>query len=295
MSVGSPGSALPWWAKIAAKIVFSRLPTGYALWQRLGSFRHGAMDDAGYACSVFESHVRASGLHGELAGRRILELGPGDSVATAVIASAHGARAVLVDAGRFAQAAPASYAGLVAHLRERGLEAPDISRCRDLDELLAACGARYLTGGLRSLQGIESSSVDLIFSQAVLEHVRRNEFLQTQRECARILSAGGVCSHRVDLRDHLDGRLNNLRFPERVWESAFFVNSGFYTNRIQFDAMLAMFEQAGFAVHVSEVRRWESLPIARAKLAAAFRGIPDRTLSVCGFDVVLRHAVEARA
>ncbi len=259
------------------------------MWQRLGSFRHGAMDEAGYACSVFDSHVKASGLGDSLVGKRILELGPGDSVATAVIAAAHGARAVLVDAGRFAQAAPASYADLVAHLRERGLAAPDISHCRDLDELLAACDARYLTDGIRSLRLVESSSVDLVFSQAVLEHVRRDEFLETQNECARILRVGGVCSHRVDLRDHLDGRLNNLRFSERIWESAFFARSGFYTNRIQVDDMLAMFEQVGFVVDVTEVRRWESLPISREKLAAPFREIADRTLLVCGFDVVLKH------
>lgn len=40
---------LPWWSRIAAKIVLSRLPAGYGLWRRIGLFRHGEMDRTGYA------------------------------------------------------------------------------------------------------------------------------------------------------------------------------------------------------------------------------------------------------
>jgi hypothetical protein len=37
------GSA-PWWAKIAGKLVLSRLPVEHALWKRLGLFQYGAME-----------------------------------------------------------------------------------------------------------------------------------------------------------------------------------------------------------------------------------------------------------
>jgi SAM-dependent methyltransferase len=284
---------LPWWTRVAAKIVLSRLPAGYAVWQRLGLFRHGKMDEAGYASDVFDRHVAFAGLQGALRGKTILELGPGDSVATAVIAAAHGARAVLVDAGRFASRDLRVYAGLVQGLKARQLNPPEIGRCRDLDEMLAEAGARYLTQGLKSLAGIDAHSVDFICSQAVLEHVRRDEFLATQRECARILRPDGVCSHRVDLQDHLGGGLNNLRFAASVWESQFFARSGFYTNRIRFDAMIGLFEQAGFSVEIGEVRRWKEVPIARSKLAREFRDLSDGVLDVRGFDVLLRHAPRA--
>lgn len=41
-------------------------------------------------------------LTGRLSGKTVLELRPGDSEATALIAKAHGARLLLVDTGRYA-------------------------------------------------------------------------------------------------------------------------------------------------------------------------------------------------
>lgn len=279
--------AFPWWGRVTAKIVLSRLPARYALWQSLGVFRHGRMDDADYAISVFEQHVSRAGLSGKLNGTVILELGPGDSVASAIIAAAHGARAFLVDSGRFAKNSPSVYQELVGRLQASGLHPPDIADCMTLEDLLTACRAVYCTDGLRSLEEIESGSIDLIYSHAVMEHVRREEFLPTQRECARLLRPGGLCSHQVDLRDHLGGGLNNLRFRRSVWESPFFVRSGFYTNRIQFDAMLEIFEQAGFRVRVGNVERWSELPIRRDQLAAEFRSVPESVLLVSAFDALL--------
>ena len=73
-------------------------------------------------------------------------------------------------------------------------------------------------------------------------------------ELFRILKPNGVCSHRVDLRDCLDGGLNNLRFSEARWEDALFRKSGFYTNRIRFREMVEIFEQAGFKCTLLRVR-----------------------------------------
>jgi SAM-dependent methyltransferase len=218
----------------------------------------------------------------------VLELGPGDSIASAIIAATHGAQAILVDAGRFVRADIASYLELESVLTESGLLPPPLSGCQDIDEILDHCNARYMTKGLESLRQIEAESVDLIFSQAVLEHVRRREFLETMRECRGILRPGGICSHRVDLRDHLGGALNNLRFSERIWESEFFAKSGFYTNRIQYSQMLDLFNEAGFEVEVTGVRRWDALPTPRNRLASEFNGLPAEELCVCGFDVLLR-------
>lgn len=225
--VGSIKSRLPWWSKIGAKLVLSRLPVAYGIWQRLGLFRHGYMDTAQYALGVFSSHVERAGLAGRLAGKTVLELGPGDSVATALIAKAFEARAILVDAGAFARPDIAAYRPLADALRTAGLAPPPLDNVKTLDDLLAACDASYLTQGLASLRAIADESVDLVFSQAVLEHVRKHEFLETQRALARLLKPDGVCSHRVDLCDHLGGGLNNLRFSERLWESPFSPGQGF--------------------------------------------------------------------
>lgn len=278
---------IPWWSKIFAKIVLSRLPYGYSSWQRLGLFRHGHMDTSQYAISVFNSHVERAGLTGKLSGKTILELGPGDSIATAIIATAQDARVILVDAGAFARTDIGPYLELQRAISDKGYLPPDLTECRSIQDILSICRASYLKEGLKSLNQIENDTVDFIFSQAVLEHIRRGEFLETMNQCHRILRSEGICSHRVDLRDHLGGALNNLRFSTHRWESEFFANSGFYTNRIQYSQMLQLFVDAGFSIEVTDTRRWEALPTARNKLAQEFREIPDDELCISGFDVLL--------
>ncbi len=282
---------IPWWGKIGAKLLLSRLPLGSAVWQRLGVFRHGQMDRGDYAVRTFNSHAEKTGLMAQLSGKTVLELGPGDSVATALIAAAHGARAILVDMSAYARMDLQPYLDLSHALVMQGLPAPDLSDCRTIGEMLARCGAQYMTEGLTNLKVIESESVDLIFSQAVLEHIRRREFLETMQECRRILKPTGVCSHQIDLRDHLEGALNNLRFSERVWESEFFARSGFYTNRIQREQMLQLFTQAGFSVECSEVQRWSALPTPRSKLNKQFKDLGEDELCIYAFDVLLRTSV----
>ncbi len=280
---------LPWWVKIGAKIVLSRLPFGYGIWQKLGLFRHGSMDKGGYARGVFNQHIARAGLDGSLAGKTILELGPGDGVATALLAACHGARCILLDAGTFASKDLTVYQKLANDLSTAGFSPPDLSCAATLQDVLAACGAVYLTEGLTSFSHIETGSVDLIFSQAVLEHVRKHEFAETMRECRRVLSPNGVASHQVDLKDHLGGGLNNLRFNEKIWESDFFVQSGFYTNRIRYSEMLKLFKDAGFSVNVLDAARWDKLPIGRSALNVNFAKLPDDELKVKVFDVLLRH------
>ena len=245
------------------------------------------MDASEYAIRVFNKHVERSGLSNKLNGNTILEIGPGDSVATAVVAAAHGAQAILIDSGRFVRTDVASYLELERVLRENGKFPPHLVGCKDIGEILTHCKARYMTNGLASFGRIESASVDMIFSQAVLEHVRKREFLEMIRECRRVLKPGGVCSHQVDLSDHLSGALNNRRFSEKVWESEIFVRSGFYTNRISFNEMPSLFRQAGFEIEVSNVRRWPELPTPRNRLSREFKNLSDEDLCVSGFEVFL--------
>lgn len=101
MNIVKLREGLPCWSSVPARIVVSRLPTGNRHWQVLGVFRHHCLGDADYAIGVFAMHVSRANLAGDPTGKAILDLGPGDSVASAVIATGHGARASLVDSGRF--------------------------------------------------------------------------------------------------------------------------------------------------------------------------------------------------
>ncbi len=281
--------AISWWVKIGGKIVLSRLPFRYGFWQSLGFFRHGYMDKLEYVKGVFDRHVGVACLTGKLKGKTILEIGPGDSVATALISACYGARTILIDAGAFAVKDAGIYKLMAKDLEKFGLSVPQaIYQAESLEDVLAACEAEYWVDGLDSFSRVKSGTVDFIFSQAVLEHVRKKEFLETVRECRRIISPSGIASHRIDLRDHLGGGLNNLRFSERVWESEFFVKSGFYTNRIQYSEMLSLFRAGEFDCEVQKVSRRESLPIRQSSLASQFKELPDDELLVSGFDVLLR-------
>jgi hypothetical protein len=108
------------------------------------------------------------------------------------------------------------------------------------------------------------------------------------KEVRRILAPGGVCSHRVDLKDHLGGALNNMRVSSRQWEKDWMANSGFYTNRLRFSEMLNLFREAGFQCEVLRVERWGVPPLERRSMAAEFRQLSDDDLLVQGFDVLLR-------
>ena len=280
---------IPWRVKILAKLILSRLPVNYSVWQRLGLFRLGQMDMPAYAVEIFRNHFERVEIPKRNGGFVALELGPGDSLFSAVIACAFGAsKTYLVDVGFFAKNYIDSYQTLARSLSEEGLPAPDLAGLTSLEDVLAACSSEYKTSGLASLQTIHDESVDFIWSQATLEHIRKSEFVDTLHEMRRVIHPDGVCSHRVDLKDHLGGALNNLRFSERIWESNWMATSGFYTNRIRYSEMLELFKKAGFDVQVAKVDRWPELPLSKRKLASPFRTFPDEELTISGFNVLLR-------
>jgi SAM-dependent methyltransferase len=279
---------IPWWAKIGAKLVLSRVPITYKYWRRIGMFQLGPMKQPAYAYSVFMQHFDRVKFPRQQNGFAVLELGPGDCLSSAIIAHAFGASACyLVDTNAFAESDLAPYRAMAAFLQEHDLNPVKIEGVSSLNELLRRCHAIYGTSGLLSLRGIPDESLDLIWSQSVLEHIKEGEFQDVVREWRRIIRPNGVCSHHIDLKDHLGGALNNLRFSKDLWESEFMANSGFYTNRIRYTEMLTIFEQSGFDVEVVNADRWERLPTPRAKFAEVFREISTDELLVSGFDVIL--------
>lgn len=287
---------VPWWLRVGLKIGLSRFPISYGCWKRLGFFVHGDMNDPRRAFETFVQHASTAGLLETLprphlkahrSGFSVLEIGPGDSLFTGIVASCMGAeKSWLVDAGDFASRQPAAYARLVRFLVSQGYDLADDGRAPDV--LLRDCGVVYLTDGVKSLHDIPAASIDFCFSNAVLEHVPKYDFVQFSQQLQRLLKPDGVCVHRVDLKDHLGGSLNNLRFKESTWEGALFRNAGFYTNRIRFTEMVDMFRTAGFQCETPRVVRWAEPPIRKRCLAPPFSALSDDELCVSGFDLVLR-------
>lgn len=285
----SRNSWIPWHVKIAAKLVLSRLPVGYSIWSKLNLFAHGAMRKPDYAYGVFRQHFERSHFSRKEGGFVAMEVGPGDSLLSAIVAAAHGASGCyLIDTGSFATVDLTVYRDMAGYLRLRNLPVPAMDKVSSLEGVLESCNAVYGTQGLRSLRDIPSESVDFVWSQAVLEHIRRHELLDTMRELRRVLRPGGICSHRIDLKDHLGGALNNMRFATNLWESDWMARSGFYTNRLRYSEMIELFRQAGFAVEVVATGRWDAVPTLRTSMAKEFRGLSDEDLLVKEFDVLLR-------
>lgn len=284
-SRGGVAAGVPWWGKVLAKLLLARLPLPYGAWRRLGLFLHGSMDNPAYAWRVLSQHLdNYKKLNGEALPEVVLELGPGDSAFSGAFGAALGIRrTLLVDVGPFLHWDSASRERVSAYLAEAqpGLALPEGSG-------LEGIRTEYHTSGLESLRSLPEASVDFIWSQAVLEHLPRRDFQAFLAEMRRIIRPEGVLSHRVDLKDHLGGGLNNLRFRESLWESTWFQKSGFYTNRLRRSELLAGFIQAGFEVAVIQVESWPQIPTPREMLHDQFRALPEEELLVSGLNIVLR-------
>ena len=278
-----------WRLKIFAKIVFSRLPVNYELWKRIAIFRHGDMDNPEYAYNVFHKHYdRWLSSNKKISNITLLELGPGDSISTAIIAKAFGIKTtILVDAVNSAERELASYKLLNDYLLDLGLSVLDITGIHDFNELLSVCDAEYHTNGIQSLRQLKSGSIDFIMSQAVFEHICCSELEDYMNELYRILSPQGLMSHRIDYKDHLGGELNNLRFSSKLWESDLFKKSGFYTNRIRPSEMLSAFQTAGFNYQIIHQDKWSTSPIKRNHLSQEFKELSNDDLCISGQDILL--------
>jgi predicted SAM-dependent methyltransferase len=161
-----------------------------------------------------------------------------------------------------------------------------LEMCSNLMELLDTLNSTYLTEGITSFGEIPAQSVDFIYSQAVLEHVRKREFADTIREIRRIIRPDGVSTHVIDLKDHLQSSLNHLRFGDKFWESPFVSSSGFYTNRLRSYDLIDIFSASGFHVEIISKTEWKKIPIERQSLAHQFRDLPEEILKIS--DIIVR-------
>jgi hypothetical protein len=273
------------------KIMLPRLPIDCAFWKKLGLFEHGDMNQPTRALETYLMYAQPAGLPTPPQSPGVhfivLELGPGDSVFTAMSAKGMGVeQGWLEDEGPLARTDPAVYSDMAAYLQARECPVPMAQPIESMDDVLNKCNGVYLTNGDASLAQMPNLSVEYCLFNAELEYIPKCVFLHLAIELRRRLKPGGVCVHRLDLKDHLGGGLNNSRFSERAWEGALFSQSGFYTNRIRFSEMLDIFHKAGFEFTFPRNVVWAELPISRSAFEEEFQTMPDDDLLVSGFDNV---------
>ena len=280
---------IPWQLKIVAKLILSKLPFSYSQWSKIGLFRHGKMDSFNYAWNVLSRHREQ--IPSEKLNWYGLELGPGDGILSALLAPALGSAGLtLLDAGDYANKDISKYNKQINDflVEFNDYKLPNYSSCTNTEELLKYSGGTYHTKGLSSLKTLTDNSFDIIYSQAVLEHVRRDEFFETMQQCRRLLKPNGVMSHVVDFKDHLGGGLNNLRISSCLWEQNWFASkSNFYTNRLRFSEIVKICEASGFTIKTANLSRYEVIPISRKKLASEFSKLTDDDLSISEVHLVM--------
>lgn len=224
-----------------------------------------------------------------LAGRSVLEYGPGDVPGVAMLFVAYGADSVTcVD--RFPLARGGELAAQVLSMLLEGLPAAARSRGEtcfrrtgDARSGLARDRIRYEVrpDGLFN----ERAAMGLIVSRAVLEHV--NDLPAIFRDMRLALAPDGTAVHLVDLKSHGLHRRNPLDFltwPDWLW-SLMYSHKGM-PNRARPQAYRRAARSAGFeilAMTPTGYARPEDLTEIRPRLPRAFRDLPDEELTWLGF------------
>jgi hypothetical protein len=279
------GAKVPWWLKMWAKILLAKLPMSYALWDKFGIFRHG--DTAKNLDNLYISFQRYVDFYKKRLGRTpksVLELGPGDSAGHALCAKANGMdECWLIDAGDYATTEAQHYEDFYAYLQNKGMAISPALENFSRDAVLAFTNTHYRTDGVEAMAHIPNESIDLSFSNAVFEHIARDDFGIYMQELFRVHKAGSLSRHAVDLHDHLGGALNSMRFSASFWESHWVRKAGFYTNRLTMEEMVSMAEDAGFIVHVDALQKWHNIPTPQDKMNTAFKHMSEDELNVCMF------------
>jgi len=121
-------------------------------------------------------------------------------------------------------------------------------------------------------ESINSASIDLVVSQAVMEHVEA--LPATYAAMFKWVKPGGFISHQIDLRSHGTSRKWNghWAYPRWLWS----VQDGII-NRQPVSAHLTAIRDAGFSV-VAVEREAGPAGIGRGALAPEWRGLSDDDL-----------------
>ncbi|MYB32456.1 MAG: class I SAM-dependent methyltransferase [Acidobacteria bacterium] len=160
-----------------------------------------------------------------------------------------------------------------------------------LDILLKRLGVTVRVTRSMDRSEIGAASVDLFYSDSVLQFVDGRDLRALVREARRFLKPSGRCFHVVDCRDSQaqhDRRIPPLAYlawPEPLWNllTSRYLN---YQNRWRMAEFVALFEGAGFRVStVNPVARAEEIEYARCRLArvARFRGMSPEEVATRSF------------
>jgi SAM-dependent methyltransferase len=165
-----------------------------------------------------------------------------------------------------------------------------LCQAQTLPELLARAAIDYHAPSDAARSGLPDDSVDLIFSNSVLEHIPSNLLPSIMQECHRVLRPTGYAIHSVCCTDHYYffdkniSRINYIRYSSRHWR---LWNNGInYQNRLRPRDFVNLSEAAGLVTVFRKSRPrpevLEALPLM--SIAPEFQHYPPEELASTSID-----------
>ena len=150
------------------------------------------------------------------------------------------------------------------------------------DNLLSSSQMRQQASLIRyvcqwnNAQSLDSESIDMIFSQAVLEHVENLE--DTYEVMFRLLKKGGIMSHQIGFNSHgvSDFWNGQWSYSDFVWK-LIKSNKPYLINREPLSAHIDLLKKCGFKT-VFVLSETDTKGINRGQLAKRFKFISDEDL-----------------
>jgi hypothetical protein len=145
-----------------------------------------------------------------------------------------------------------------------------LSSAQTIPDLLQIARIHYRAPADATRTGLPHRSIDVVYSNSVLEHVPADVILGIMQESCRVLKSGGLSIHSVNCGDHyayFDSTItpiNYLQFSERAWCK--WNNSILYQNRLRPSDFLQQAEKAGLRIVLKKYRPRQELLSALGKL-----------------------------
>ena len=127
---------------------------------------------------------------------------------------------------------------------------------------------------------MEQQSVDMIYSQAAMEHV--DDLPAAYRAMNRWLKPAGYVSHTIDFKSHhlADGWNGHWAYSDFTWK-LIRGRRPYLINRLPASAHLALLQEQGFEIR-EQTRDRAAPAVPRGKLAPGFRDLSEDDLTTAG-------------
>ncbi len=306
---------MDWRIKGAIQKVLGFVPGGARVHYLLQK-RGGGLTDFGRECDIkvddwrlMMGHLRASKIN--LKGATLLEMGTGWYPTFPFCLYLAGAtRVYTVDLNPYMKAEMtvaladrlAAHAPLIAKESGRTDAEVDLAQIAMVEALRAGKAVDEATKGVvqykapadASKTGLPAASVDVVFSNSVLEHVPGPIIEDCFTEAQRILKPGGIVFHSVNCGDHYAyvdkaiDQLHYLQYSESAWKK--WNNNFLYQNRLRAVDFTDMAKRAGFAIEIDTSRaKPERLAVIDGMaIDAKFGGYTREQLAITSIDFVGR-------